>query len=90
MITVNEFLRNKYSPTRRRSPRKIEEHPGQNKNNFRIGSIVLVAEKINYKNGKLTKGRVIKILSPRSYHPRGIKVILDSGKIGRVQDVVEY
>lgn len=90
MISVNNFYSRSYSPPPRRKPRQIESHPGQNKNNFRIGSVVLVAEKINYRNGKLTKGTVIKFLTPRPYHPRGIKVLLDSGKIGRVQDVVRY
>ena len=50
--------------------------------NIKIGSTVLVIEKKNYKNGKLTKGKVKKILT------KGIKVMLDNGTVGRVQDIL--
>lgn len=57
---------------------------------IRVGSLVLVIEKKNYKNGKLTKGRVAKILTNKQFHPRGIKVRLESGIVGRVQKILEY
>lgn len=60
------------------------------RNNIQIGSTVLVAEKKNYRNGKLTKGKVIKILTNKTKHPRGIKVRLDSGIVGRVQKIIKY
>ena len=56
--------------------------------NIKIGSTVLVIEKKNYKNGKLTKGKVKKILTNKRNHPRGIKVMLDNGTVGRVQDIL--
>lgn len=56
--------------------------------NIKIGSTVLVIEKKNYKNGKLTKGKVKKILTNKRNHPRGIKVMLDDGTVGRVQDIL--
>ena len=49
---------------------------------------VVVIEKKNYKNGKLTKGKVKKILTNKRNHPRGIKVMLDDGTVGRVQDIL--
>lgn len=56
--------------------------------NIKIGSTVLVIEKKNYKNGKLTKGKVKKILTNKRNHPRGIKVMLNDGTVGRVQDIL--
>lgn len=63
--------------------------PGTIRNNIRIGTLVRIAEKINYRNGKLTEGKVVRILTKKKNHPCGIKVLLDNGKIGRVQEIVE-
>lgn len=101
MISFNGFLDPKYSPLLRSMKKKYKPQTrpipkntngslGQYKSNIRIGSIVLVAEKENYRTGLLTRGQVIKILTPREYHPRGIKVLLDSGRIGRVQQILVY
>lgn len=49
------------------------------------GVAVWVAEKKNYKNGILTAGIIKDILTSKEDHPRGIKVRLDDGTIGRVQ-----
>lgn len=59
------------------------------RNNIQIGSTVLVAEKKNYRNGKLTKGKVERILTNKSRHPRGIKVRLKNGIVGRVQKIIK-
>lgn len=56
--------------------------------NIQIGSTVLVAEKKNYRNGKLTEGKVAKILTNKSRHPRGVKVRLENGIVGRVQKII--
>lgn len=101
MITFNGFLddkykpllksmRKNYTPKARPIPENLDGQSGQHKSNIRIGSIVLVAEKENYRTGLLTRGQVIKILTPRAYHPRGIKVLLDSGRVGRVQQILVY
>lgn len=101
LSSFNGFLDKKYSPLVRSmnkkykpSPRPMlttpEEKTNQFRKNIRIGSTVLVAEKINYYNGTLTRGRVIKILTPRAFHPRGIKVLLDNGKVGRVQKILVF
>lgn len=52
---------------------------------IKIGGIVQVAQKENYENGIITTGLVKAILTSRPDHPRGIKVMLQSGEVGRVQ-----
>lgn len=38
--------------------------------------------------GRLTRGIVQDILTSSSFHPHGIKVRLESGEVGRVQNIV--
>ena len=52
---------------------------------IRIGASVLIVQKQDQRTGILTKGVVKKILTSSNFHPHGIKVELDNGKIGRVQ-----
>jgi len=52
------------------------------------GDVVRVAEKVNYKNGLLTQGIVKDVLTSKRTHPRGHKVRLTDGTIGRVQEFV--
>ena len=49
--------------------------------------VVYVVQKHDQKTGNLTEGKVKRILTSSSSHPHGIKVELDSGKIGRVQKI---
>ncbi len=49
------------------------------------GDAVWVIEKQNYGTNKYTQGIVQDVLSPGNTHPRGIKVRLTDGTIGRVQ-----
>ncbi len=53
------------------------------------GDKVRVVEKKNYENGLLTEGVVKDVLTSKQFHPRGHKVRLKSGIIGRVQEFVE-
>ncbi|MFC4767588.1 YwbE family protein [Effusibacillus consociatus] len=39
-------------------------------------------------NGKRTRGVVKDILTNSSFHPHGIKVRLDDGQVGRVQEII--
>ena len=50
-----------------------------------IGDRVRVVQKKDYETGKLTEGIVGDILTKRVGHPRGTKVRLKSGVIGRIQ-----
>ncbi len=52
---------------------------------IKIGSKVKVAQKKDYESGEITEGIVARILTSRPDHPRGIKVMLTTGIVGRVQ-----
>ncbi|CAD6524173.1 conserved hypothetical protein [metagenome] len=54
---------------------------------IKIGSSVQIVQKQDQRSGNLTRGIVKRILTSSSSHPHGIKVELDSGKIGRVQSL---
>ena len=60
-------------------PKKSEIHPG---------SRVQIVEKQNQPTGKLTEGIVARILTNSPTHPHGIKVMLENGKVGRVQAIL--
>lgn len=49
------------------------------------GDKVKVVEKKNYASGQLTEGVVKDVLTSKKFHPRGHKVRLVNGVIGRVQ-----
>jgi uncharacterized repeat protein (TIGR03833 family) len=52
------------------------------------GVRVQIIEKHNQRTGLLTEGIVQRILTSSPTHPYGIKVILEDGKVGRVQALV--
>ena len=54
----------------------------------KTGDHVKVIEKQNYGNGVLTDGFVQDVLTHSQFHPRGHKVRLTSGIIGRIQEFV--
>jgi len=58
---------------------------GQNRQNISIGSIVEVVQKQDQRSGRLTEGVVARILTKSANHPHGIKVMLESGIVGRVK-----
>ncbi len=62
---------------------------GTNRNNIKIGDAVKIVQKEDQRTGKLTEGTVSKILTNSSNHPHGIKVMLTSGIVGRVKEVVK-
>lgn len=51
----------------------------------KIGDKVKVVQKKDYKTGKLTEGIVKEILTKSKSHPRGIKVRLTNGIVGRIK-----
>jgi uncharacterized repeat protein (TIGR03833 family) len=57
--------------------------------NVRPGLRVRVVEKQNQRTGKLTEGVVQKLLTNSPNHPHGIKVMLDTGIVGRVKEILE-
>ncbi len=56
---------------------------------LKIGQRVRVVQKQDQRTGALTEGIIARILTPGSNHPRGIKVMLDDGTVGRVQNIVD-
>ncbi len=60
---------------------------GQNREDIKIGQEVEVVLKENQKTGKLTRGIVADILTNSQFHPHGIKVRLEDGQVGRVQNI---
>ena len=56
--------------------------------NIRIGSQVDIVQKQDQRSGKLTRGVVKRILTSSQNHPHGIKVMLNSGIVGRVKQVI--
>lgn len=62
---------------------------GEYRINIKPGTFVDVVLKQDQHTGKLTRGTVKRILTKSAFHPRGIKVELESGEIGRVQVIVK-
>jgi uncharacterized repeat protein (TIGR03833 family) len=50
------------------------------------GDKVKIVQKKDYASGALTEGIVKEVLTSKRFHPRGHKVRLTSGIIGRVQE----
>lgn len=61
---------------------------GRNRNSIKIGSEVEIVQKQDQRIGKLTNGVVKKILTKSAIHPHGIKVLLESGEVGRVKNLI--
>lgn len=56
--------------------------------NIKIGQEVDVVLKKDQRTGKRTRGKVQGILTSASFHSRGIKVMLESRQVGRVQEII--
>lgn len=61
---------------------------GQNRADVKIGASVKIVLKADQRTGRLTDGVVAKILTKSSFHPHGIKVMLEDGRVGRVQEII--
>jgi len=61
---------------------------GQYRENISLGLKVQVVLKKDQKTGKRTPGVVRWILTSAPYHSRGIKVMLESRQVGRVQEII--
>jgi uncharacterized repeat protein (TIGR03833 family) len=60
---------------------------GTNRINIKPGLKVLIVLKADQRTGKLTEGVVKDILTSSAVHPHGIKVRLQNGLVGRVQQI---
>ncbi|PKL67502.1 MAG: hypothetical protein CVV28_04275 [Methanobacteriales archaeon HGW-Methanobacteriales-1] len=62
---------------------------GQNRKDIKRGSEVCIVLKKDQNTGKRTKGVVKDLLTKSDYHPHGIKVRLEDGSVGRVQEILK-
>ena len=53
------------------------------------GIVVNIILKKDQRSGALTEGIVKDLLTSASHHHRGIKVRLEDGQVGRVQEILE-
>lgn len=60
---------------------------GKNRKDIKAGLKVMIVKKEDQRTGKLTEGIVKDILTNSSTHPHGIKVRLQDGTVGRVQEI---
>jgi uncharacterized repeat protein (TIGR03833 family) len=65
----------------------LNEIPSRSK--ISLGIKVQIVQKQDQRTGKLTEGKVKRILTSSQVHPHGIKVELDNGKIGRIQKIIQ-
>ena len=56
---------------------------------IKLGQLVKVVLKKDQSTGKLTEGVVKRVLTKSPQHPRGIKVMLEDGQVGRIQEILE-
>lgn len=52
------------------------------------GTGVKIVQKHHQRSGLLTEGIVAEILTSSPSHPHGIKVRLETGEVGRVQEIL--
>ena len=61
---------------------------GTRRADIKQGIDVMVELTEHKRTGKLTGGRVKEILTTSPNHPHGIKVLLESGLVGRIKHIV--
>lgn len=62
---------------------------GTERKNIIPGKRVKIVQKPHQRTGQLTEGIVKDILTNSAVHPRGIKVRLANGIVGRVQEIMD-
>ncbi|HPS90735.1 MAG TPA: YwbE family protein [Methanothrix sp.] len=62
---------------------------GRQRKDIRPGLTVDVILKKDQRTGKRTRGIVKELLTNSPTHPHGIKVRLQDGQVGRVQEIIE-
>ncbi|MHA2502873.1 MAG: YwbE family protein [Candidatus Kariarchaeaceae archaeon] len=61
----------------------------EKRSSIKPGLRVKIVQKHHQRSGELTEGVVKSILTNSSFHKWGIKVRLESGKVGRVKEIIE-
>lgn len=62
---------------------------GNKRSDVKPGLLVNIIQKHHQRTGELTEGIVKSLLTNSANHPHGIKVRLETGEVGRVQEILE-
>ena len=62
---------------------------GRKRSDVRPGLLVNIVQKHHQRTGELTEGVVKNLLTNSANHPHGIKVRLETGEVGRVQEILD-
>lgn len=60
---------------------------GRKRSDVKVGLEVDIVLKQDQRTGELTNGFVARILTKSPQHPHGIKVMLETGEVGRVKHI---
>jgi uncharacterized repeat protein (TIGR03833 family) len=61
---------------------------GTRRADVKPGIDVMVELSEHKRTGRLTEGRVKEVLTSAPIHPHGIKVMLESGLVGRIKQII--
>lgn len=62
---------------------------GRNRSHIKIGQDVEIVQKQDQRSGELTEGTIKRILTKSPNHHHGIKVMLETGEVGRVKNILD-
>ena len=62
---------------------------GRKRSDVKPGLLVSIVQKHHQRTGELTEGTVKNLLTNSPNHPHGIKVRLETGEVGRVQEILD-
>ena len=62
---------------------------GRKRSDVKPGMLVNIVQKQDQRTGELTEGVVRNLLTNSPNHPHGIKVRLETGEVGRVQEIID-
>lgn len=62
---------------------------GRIRSHVKIGQVVEIVLKADQRTGNLTEGVISRLLTKSPNHHHGIKVMLDTGEVGRVKNILE-
>lgn len=66
----------------------MELEDGRIRESIEVGFEVEIVQKHHQKSGELTNGIVKRLLTKSPKHTHGIKVMLETGEVGRVKKVI--
>ncbi|MGF7086613.1 putative repeat protein (TIGR03833 family) [Kroppenstedtia sanguinis] len=69
--------------------REVNRIDGRKRSEIRPGQRVDIVLKADQRTGRRTRGVVREILTKSPTHPHGIKVRLEDGQVGRVQEILD-